>query len=174
LGDPHDVTATLNDSYTIDPKDWIRRRIELDSQYCHVEDGEWPQRAPSQPGIVTHQDYRTGQPKREVFIVLLPVAAPWETFAYLNWGGWNACPYPAEHCAIHRWWAQDYGAEVVSITGDIVQCAIARPPNDRGAALSLAREQYWYCEDIVDQGVGTIAAHAASLLGARHWYFWWD
>jgi hypothetical protein len=89
-------------------------------------------------------------------------------------GGWNACPFPWDHCAVHRYWQQQYGAEVVSVTHDIVQCDVSRPPTDRQAALSLAEQQYYYCADIVQQGVGTIEALAALLLKGRYWYFWWD
>ena len=51
---------------------------------------------------------------------------------------------------------------------------MARPPADRKAALALAGEQQAYCLDIVEQGVGSTAALAATLLEAPVWYFWWD
>ena len=38
----------------------------------------------------------------------------------------------------------------------------------------LALEQYAYCNDIVDQGVGTIGALADGLMKSHNWYFWWD
>jgi hypothetical protein len=47
-------------------------------------------------------------------------------------------------------------------------------PKSRGEALELAREQYSYCSDIVDQGVGTLNALAAALMENDWWYFWWD
>jgi hypothetical protein len=40
--------------------------------------------------------------------------------------------------------------------------------------MALAWEQYWYCLDIVDQGVGSVSALAATLLNSTYWYFWWD
>jgi len=49
----------------------------------------------------------------------------------------------------------------------------SRPPT-REAALELAREQYVYCSDIVDQGVQTLSALAAVLMQSAWWYFWWD
>jgi hypothetical protein len=67
-----------------------------------------------------------------------------------------------------------WGAEVASVTGDIVQCFVARPPQDATAAMAVAHEQYIYCYDIVEQGTQTIAALAAGLVGSRYWYFWWD
>jgi hypothetical protein len=38
----------------------------------------------------------------------------------------------------------------------------------------LAQAQYVYCPDIVDQGVESIEALAATLLGDPRWFFWWD
>jgi hypothetical protein len=40
--------------------------------------------------------------------------------------------------------------------------------------ILLAKEQYAYCADIVEQGVGTIEALAATLLNGHIWFFWWD
>jgi hypothetical protein len=51
---------------------------------------------------------------------------------------------------------------------------VNRRPETRGAALDLAREQYLYCSDIVDQGVQTFSALAAVLMQSDWWYFWWD
>jgi hypothetical protein len=47
-------------------------------------------------------------------------------------------------------------------------------PQSRAAALDLAREQFLYCSDIVEQGVGTLSALAAALMENDWWYFWWD
>ena len=57
---------------------------------------------------------------------------------------------------------------------DIIEMSVAHPPRTRESALIVAREQYVYCSDIVDQGVGTISNLAATLLNGRIWYFWWD
>jgi hypothetical protein len=51
---------------------------------------------------------------------------------------------------------------------------VQRRPPTREAALELAREQYVYCSDIVDQGVQTLSAFAAALMENDWWYFWWD
>ena len=50
----------------------------------------------------------------------------------------------------------------------------ARKPSTREEALILAQEQYWFCYDIVEQGVGTIENLAAGLMESSVWYFWWD
>lgn len=136
----------------------------------------WPASGhePEAPGIITHLEVGTEEPLDAVVIGLFPVVKPWEVFAYIGYGGWNSCPHANEHVAIHRSWQERYGAEVVSLTPAIVQCVVSRPPLDRAGSLELAREQYVYCEDIVIQGTQTVGNLAASLQGARTWYFWWD
>lgn len=168
-----DPVETIEYSKTIDPIEWLNKKKELEPDFYQDEVGDWPSRA-DQMGIITHLDILTQKPKGEVFIALLKITNSWEAFAHLNWGGWNDCPEAAVHCAMHRYWQKQYGAEVVSITGDIVQCVVARPPMDRESSMALANEQYIYCYDIVQQGTQTIAALAAGLMNSRHWYFWWD
>ena len=67
-----------------------------------------------------------------------------------------------------------FGAELVGLSTDRMDLRVTRPPQSRAEALDLAREQYVYCSDIVDQGVGTFSALAAVLLGNPLWSFWWD
>ena len=40
--------------------------------------------------------------------------------------------------------------------------------------LLIAREQYVYCSDIVEQGAQTLSALAAVLMESDWLYFWWD
>jgi hypothetical protein len=166
--------AVIEESLKLDPLEWLRKRAEDDREYYEIDQGDWPDDPGPKMDIVTHRELRSGKPKPSVVIGQLPVKAPWHVFAYLQWGGWNECPFPAEHCAMHRYWQESYGAEVVSITGDIVQCSVSRPPKDRIASLELAKEQYFYCADIVQQGTDTIEGLAAVLIDGRYWYFWWD
>ncbi len=136
--------------------------------------GEWPTENVSQLELVTYLDLETNEPKEEVGIALLPIKQPYQAFAALMWGGWNSCPDAADHCAVHRYWAEKYGAEVMSVTGDIVQCWVANPPTTPEAALELAWEHYSYCPDIVLQGTDTVAELAAALMNSEFWYFWWE
>ena len=55
------------------------------------------------------------------------------------------------------------------MSGDIVECAVTKPPTDRNAATILAWEQYWYCV-----GSESVSNLAATLLNLPYWYFWWD
>jgi hypothetical protein len=92
----------------------------------------------------------------------------------LKLGNWNNCPPPEEHVAIWRYWDEKYGLKVYAVTDDVIEMFVSRPPQSREAVLALAREQFFYCKDIVLQGVGTLAQLAATLQNSKHWYFWWD
>jgi hypothetical protein len=168
---PNEILAA---SIAIDAEKWYEDRILQYPERYQCEDGDLQDVDPGEIGIVTHLSVSGSKPKKNVSIALLAIDNSFDSFAHLNWGGWNDCPFPQDHCAIHRYWRAKYCSEVVSITGDIVQCVVSNPPLDREAAWLLAREQYRYCYDIVDQGTGTIAALAASVINAGTWYFWCD
>lgn len=136
--------------------------------------GTWPEDHTPVHRLQVPYDFATGKPLDRLTLATLPVAEGWQAAAVLGWGGWNACPMPAEHVAIHRSWADRYGAEVVCMTRDVVEMQVARPPTTRDAAMALADEQYAYCNDIVDQGTESISALAAELIDAPFWFFWWD
>jgi Domain of unknown function (DUF4253) len=174
MEDDFDAAQILKASESIVLPDWFQTRAESEPELYQTDEGDWPDECEGEIGIITHLDIASLKPHKEVVIGLLKIPSAWEAFAKVNWGGWNDCPFPQEHCAVHRYWASKYGAEVVSITSDIVQCAVASPPTEREAALQLAQEQYIYCYDIVEQGTQTIAALAAGLVNSKHWYFWWD
>lgn len=109
-----------------------------------------------------------------ISVALVPTVQPWRVPAYLGLGGWNDCPDTPEHCAVLRHWHERYGAEIAAVGDDVIELSVTRPPLTREAALALAREQYEYCADIVDQGCETYAGLAATLLRGRIWFFWWD
>jgi hypothetical protein len=73
-----------------------------------------------------------------------------------------------------RYWKERYGAEIVSLSGDVIECAVQKPPRTIEDSIELAWEQYWYCSDIVDQGTQTIMNLAAGLMNSDYWFFWWD
>lgn len=119
-------------------------------------------------------DCLTGRPLKQVWIGLLPVRHFWHAAAVMNFGDWNEVPPPEVHVSLHRKWASEYGVELVTITNDVIEFRVERPPQSKRAAMELAETHYHYCPDIVDQGVGSIEALAAGLLSGRIWYFWWD
>ena len=117
----------------------------------------------------------TGKQTIPIVLAEIPVKNPWEVFAWLTFGGWNECPAPEEHMAVARYWFKKYGAVPALMTPDVLEYTI---PFDTSVpswqALGLALEQYAYCSDIVDQGVGTIGRLADGLTKSHYWYFWWD
>ena len=139
-----------------------------------VAHGEWPEQVFADPGLTVTRDVLSNKPFARVHILVLPTRNGFEAPAYLKWGGWNECPAPAVHVAVLRRWHAGYGAEVIGMSGDVLNLRVARRPATRSEALALAEEQAYYCIDIVDQGVGSVAALAAGLMTNDWWYFWWD
>ncbi len=137
--------------------------------------GDWPESVHAVTGFtIPFERVGSGPPKAKVTIGLFPTKNGWEVPAQLNFGGWNECPDPAVHVRIMRKWFEDYGAELVGMSGDVIEMSVSRPPSTREDALRLAEQQFFYCEDIVLQGTETIEMLAAGLLGNRVWFFWWD
>lgn len=136
--------------------------------------GEWPAAPEPSAGLSVVTNFRTGAPLAKVYIGIAPTD-DWTTIpAYLRWGGWNECPAPEFHVAALRTWRDRYGAELVGVSADTINLRVTGGPKTREAALALARDQYVYCADIIDQGYGTYSALAANLMADDWWYFWWD
>ncbi|MBR0646634.1 DUF4253 domain-containing protein [Plastoroseomonas hellenica] len=135
--------------------------------------GEWPDVPEAGPGLTVARDHQD-HPLPKVHILVLPTRDGTAAPAFLKWGGWNANPPPELHVAALRSWRDRHGAELVGISNDVLNLRVTRRPETREAALALAREQSVYCEDIVLQGVGTLAPLAAILMASDWWYFWWD
>jgi hypothetical protein len=112
--------------------------------------------------------------RQTVDIALIPTDDWTAIPAFFQFGAWNACPPPEYHVAALRSWRDRYGAELVGLSHDVLELRVAGRPASRAIALDLAREQYAYCNDIVDQGTGTLSGLAASLMASDWWHFWWD
>lgn len=140
-----------------------------------LDPGEWPE--PGEvggAGLTVHTDILTQRVFPKVHLTVLPTDDPAAVPAYLRWGNWNACPPPEVHVAVHRKWREEYGAQIVGISGDTINMRVSRRPATREEALALAREQFLYCSDLVLQGTETLEVLAASLMASDWWYFWWD
>jgi hypothetical protein len=160
---------------TLTPEAVLTSRREGEGEsYDQVEEGEWPSTPPGIQTLVAPTDILTHRPKKIIWIAKVPAARSYEVPAWLKLGDWNECPPADQHVTVHRHWHEKYGANIISATGDIIECTVERPPNTRDEAIALAREQFIYCEDIVYQGCGTIMNLAATLKDADTWYFWWD
>lgn len=153
----------------------LRKLMGEDAEYLQTDIGEWPKdvHADNDPAVIF--DTLTRKLKDKVHILIIPAAKDWEVPAYLNWGGWNACPPPEVHVAMLKSWDDKYGVELVAITPDTIELRRREvTPMSREEAIALAQTQYLYCNDIVDQGVGSVAALAATVQVSRWWFFWWD
>lgn len=138
-------------------------------------EGDWPVKVdagPPGPSVAT--DIGSGKFHDRVHILIIPTKYGWEVPAYLRWGDWNACPPPECHVAALRSWHSEFAADLVGMNGDTINLRAASRPKTHERALKLAREQYGYCPDIIDQGVGTISNLAATLIASEWWCLWWD
>ncbi|WP_052351987.1 DUF4253 domain-containing protein [Deinococcus pimensis] len=124
--------------------------------------------------ITSVRDLSTLVEHSRVYLALVETEHSWDAPAWLGFGGFNACPAPGEHTAVLRSWHDRYGLEVVSVTSDVLEFRVDRPPRDAPEALLLATEQFAYCSDIVYQGVETVPNLAGTLLRNPVWFFWWD
>jgi hypothetical protein len=156
-----------------DVKSWIAERVEENAEYFEYEEVE-DEDLGSIPCFTPAFDIGTGEPLEEVCFGLIPVESSWLVPAFLKIGGWNDCPDASVHVAFFRRWSERYGAEVVTVANDVIEFRVSRPPRTPEDARQLAIEQYLYCTDIVEQGVGTLANLKASLIDSPNWYFWWD
>jgi hypothetical protein len=162
------------------PETWRHKRQQDLGAYDDAGDedfavtgGEWPEGITPQD-FSQHLDLLTQQPLNRVHLVILPTLDPSLIPAFLNFGGWNECPDAATHVAAARYWHEKYGAEIVAITDDIIEYRVKRRPASREEAMTLAREHYELCSDIVLQGSGTLEPLAATLMASDWWFFWWD
>jgi hypothetical protein len=188
FGEPKDmdhICGIFGTKNAKDPAEVIRRANEMDVQKFFKEraeefsdehaHGDWPKHPQSMSDFtIPRKILEPGKFHASVAIGLVPAGLFWEVPAVLSFGAWNDCPSPTAQAAVLRYWGDIYGAELVGLTGDVMELEVARRPSSKEEALQLAREQYWFCYDIVEQGVQTIENLAGGLLTSDIWYFWWD
>lgn len=178
LNDESTPDQLIEAALQIDVSHWLKEREAENPEYYAAEPAEpteWPEDDQSpNTSITAHCDVLTRKPHSEVVIAVIPAGEPWMVPCYLKIGNWNEVPKAEEHAALFKYWAESYGAKVACIADDIIELTVDRPASSRKEALALAKQQFVYCADIVHQGVGSVEALAATLLGATVWYFWWD
>ncbi len=152
----------------------VRARMAAEAEGGDPDVGEWPADADVFKVRLTVAEDGEGKPLDRVHILILPTKEAAAAPAYLRWGDWNACPAPEYHVAALRDWHKRYGAVPVGMSGDVINVRVTRRPASRDEAMSLAREHFLYCEDIVLQGTDTFAPLAAGLMHSDWWFFWWD
>ncbi len=108
-----------------------------------------------------------------IHLALVPAAASWEVPALLSWSGGEGHGISgAEHLSVLHFWQEAYGADLVSLGLETLECLVAEPPEDARGAFELAVQQYAYCPHLMDHLAPAMGALAATLFG-RHWIFDW-
>lgn len=88
-------------------------------------------------------------------------------------GGYNECPLPVYQSVIFRHFQQQYGANILAVTGDTWVLQASRRPQTAEEALQLAKEHFIFCQYVLEDQP-TLGHYADSLLKQDVWYFWWD
>ncbi|MGE3801955.1 MAG: DUF4253 domain-containing protein [Candidatus Kapaibacterium sp.] len=182
---PESTSEIIQSSYSIDPSEWFATRRAEDEMDGFTEDlvlGELPEELLAEIQNVASSDdlsleqttYKGRSTGSEILIGLVSIEEPWHLPAILKYGDWNECPHPSVQCALHRKWQNEYGANIIAVTQDTIECVVQMPPVDMEGSLELAWQHYWYCRDIVEQGCETVSLLAAAYLSSKFWYFWWD
>ena len=156
----------------LEPED----RARWDEDWAEPEVGEWPLddiSTSAEPGVV-----RDGadQTYRDVVIVVLPTRDMAEVFAMLRYSPGDyetVCPVE-HHIAATRHWQTEWGFELVACARGTIEGRVKRRPTTQAAALLLAREQSFYCPDLVQQLYPSLTHVAAMGMADDWWYFWWD
>ena len=121
--------------------------------------------------FIGFRDYKDNSVK-ETILAYIPTTKPFEVFAWVPFGGWNECPPAEDMINISRYWYLKHNAVPAVISHDTLEFFC--PPLDIKSAMETAVEHYAVCPDNVDQGIGTVAALADSLMKSTVWWFWWD
>ncbi len=109
-----------------------------------------------------------------VHMALVPAEAGWEVPSLIAWAAGESLDMTGDHhLSVLRFWNQAYGAEVVAMGLDRLECLVADPPQDARGAFELAVQHYAYCPALMDNLAPAMGALAATLFG-RHWYFDWS
>src|SRR5262249_14680545 len=171
--DAENPEETIRMAAGVDVQQYFQgRAVEFPGESAH---GDWPKQPESMTDFtIPRKILEPGKFHESVVIGLVPASHSWEVPGVLSFGGWNDCPDATSQVAVLRYWNEIYGAELAGLSGDVMELEPARKPLSKEEALRLAQEQYWFCYDIVEQGVGTIENLAAGLMGSSVWYFWWD
>ena len=125
--------------------------------------------------FISYWDYET-QKTQPMILAKIPVKHPWMVFAYLPFGGWNDCPDTAALMAVSKYWHERHGAVPAVLTYDTLEYSVPAPIEPQERALDLAKEQYAFCADIIEQGTPgmSVTRLARNLRQSNIWYFWWD
>jgi len=178
--EPFDLAAFARDRCR-EVLEWSRQewpqdvpRMERCLRYLDgAEPLRWPEVEPDNT-VWIPIDLLKRRPHPRVHVALVPTDVPWLAPVYVRFGGFNECPDCSRHAAVLRAWGEEFGAEPVGMSHDMLDVRVARPPADRRRAVRLAVEQWAYDADVWGDAVRSEEELAAWLSRARVWTFWWD
>ncbi len=140
----------------------IETHRELDHWLMHWESAHG---LPADPALGRH-DWFEQDPAA---LLLLPVANPWDSLAYLHWFG-SSQPGAQYFIALGRRWHQHHGAELVAHYGTMLQCLVSRPPTTLDEAWSLAREHDLAAPCTLALPGISLRHHALGLIDHDRWF----
>lgn len=168
----------ISEALDFNVEDWFAKRgtEEKENEWFDYETllGDWKEINSLESTLYVLEKGISRTSKDTVYIGLAEIQEAWMLPAFVNFGGWNECPEPHIHCSVMKYWNEKFGAEIVTMTDDYIECFVPKPPQTKEEAIQLAWQQYWYSSDIVDQGTQTVSTLGATLLNAKYWFFWWD
>lgn len=178
-GEPEESAAdVLEQASQVDAEGFLQEKFDnwMEEMAEHMTEGEYDDPDLTAFNPVGNSNFEAFSLDRSTHLGLIeiPCQNPAEVFAEVAFGGWNEVPFDPEILAVFRYWNEKHGAVPATLSTDIVECWLDHPVNSPELASDLAKEQFAFCPDIVDQGTGTIHSLAESLCGAKVWYFWWD
>ena len=138
------------------------------------EEANWFGSLPTGGGI--HNEFlslfHTGEGTKQVILAKIPVKNPWEVFAWLPMGSWNAAPDPLEMMEVAKSWYERFGAVPAAVSGDEVEFYMETPAGrnlTNEELKGLAMEHHAFAPDTWEGIIDT-----STLKRCRYWYFWWD
>lgn len=111
--------------------------------------------------FTSYWDYSTEKTK-PLILAFIPTENPWEIFAFLPFDDWNDCPDTPNLMAVSKYWYKTYHAAPAVVSHDTFEY-ILPVPIPKTEVIEAAVQQFRFCTDIVEQGVGNIGALAEHL-----------
>src|SRR5262245_10696183 len=80
---------------------YFRSLLQGEEEFHGIDRDKWPKKAQpySFDAIAAPLKFTRDMRSKDVTVALLPVKEGWKAAAIMKWGGWNANPGPALHCA---------------------------------------------------------------------------
>ncbi|WP_431809319.1 DUF4253 domain-containing protein [Brevibacillus agri] len=82
-------------------------------------------------------------------VLNLPQERGYEAPLWVPMGGYNECPLPVYQSVIFRHFQQQYGANILAVTGDTWVLQASRRPQTAEEALQLAKEHFIFCQYVL-------------------------